>query len=107
MEFLDEPDQMEREILRHVPIGSTTIDAKKEMGRNGFKCDPVKNRTFSKVRYDKNASGRIKQIIYRSQDFLYCAIRKGFIVARRWQAAFVYKNGLITEIVVSTGLVGL
>ena len=36
MSFFDEPDQTEREILRYVPIGSTTMRCQKRDGAEWF-----------------------------------------------------------------------
>lgn len=106
MRFHEDPDLMEQEILHHTPIGSPIADAKIIMEQNGFKCEYREKETFAEVRYDKNAPGRLRQTVYEDVDSLYCDISKGFIVARRWQASLVHKERLVTEVSVSTGLIG-
>lgn len=107
MKFYDDPDVMEQEILRFMPIGSSIELGKKIMEQNGFKCEYMENSTFSRVRHDENAPGRIRQTVYRNADFLYCDISKGFfLVERRWQSVIVHENRIVTMVSVSTGLIG-
>lgn len=107
MRFHEDPDLMEQEILHYIPIGNPIADAKTIMKQNGFKCEYREKGTFVEERYDENAPGRVRQTIYEDVDFLYCDISKGFfIVARRWQAALIHRERLVTKISVSTGLIG-
>ncbi|MEQ9549235.1 MAG: hypothetical protein RIM23_06420 [Coleofasciculus sp. G3-WIS-01] len=106
MNFHEDPDLMEEEILYQIPIGSPIDEAKVIMEQNGFKCEYVQNGTYSEVRASQNAPGRIRQTKHENVDFIYCDINQGFIVSRRWQAAIEYKDGCVTKVSVSTGLSG-
>ena len=107
IKFYDDSDLMEQEILRFIPIGSSIEQAKKIMEQNRFKCEYMENSTFSRVRYDENAPGRIRQTVYPNVDFLYCDISKGFlIVERRWQSCIAYEDKKVTMVSVFTGLTG-
>lgn len=105
IKFHDNPDVMEQEILKVIPLGTSITEAKKIMEKNGFICELVENGAFSDIRHDSNTPGRIRQKIYKNIDFLYCDISKGFVVARRWQASLVYEDNQVKQIGVSTGLV--
>ncbi len=108
MQFYEDPDLMEQEILHYIPIDSSITDAKKIMEQNSFKCEYREKGTFAKERYIENAPGRVRQIVYENVDFLYCDISKGFfLVSRRWQASLVHRGEFVTQVSVSTGLIGL
>jgi hypothetical protein len=107
IKFYEDPDLMEQELLKHIPLGTPINEAMQVMKNNGFKCEIIEDGRFSDVKEDENASGRIRQTVYENVDFLYCDISKGFfIVARRWQVSLVYEQHQVTQISVSTGLVG-
>lgn len=108
MKFYNHPDLMEQEILRFIPIDSSIEQAKYLMEKNGFKCEYIKNGTFSRSRDNENGRDRTRQAIYKNIDYLYCDITKSFfIVNRRWQASIVHENTKVTQVFVSTGLIGL
>lgn len=104
--FHEEPDLMEQEIMRVIPLGSSISEAKKIMEGNGFKCEYVEKGSFVRERDDSNAPGRVRQTSYEGIDYLYCDQSRGFIVSRRWQAAIVHEDSKVTVVAVSTALTG-
>jgi hypothetical protein len=106
MRFYGDPDLMEREVLSYIPIGSPINIAKQVMEKNGFKCEYRINETFVHERDDKSAPGRVRWTLHEGKDFLYCDCSKGFlIVEQRWQASIVYRNSIVTEILISSGII--
>ncbi|WP_373540308.1 hypothetical protein [Chamaesiphon sp.] len=103
----EDPDVVEREILRIIPIDSAIDGAKQMMEKNGFGCKFIKNGEFARVRTDRNAPGGSRQQVYRNVDYLYCDASQGFLVQRRWQLAIIHVGKQVKSVAVSTGLVGL
>lgn len=103
----EDPDVVEREILRIVPIDSSIDRAKQIMEKNGFNCQFTENGTFARMRIDKNAPSGTRHQVYENVDYLYCANSKGFLVQRRWQVAIFHTEKYVKSVAVSTWLVGL
>ncbi|MDY6785132.1 MAG: hypothetical protein SW833_21745 [Cyanobacteriota bacterium] len=97
---------MEQEIQRFIPLGSSVTEAREIMESNGFECDYIEDRRFTRERGSPDSPGTGRTIIYESIDYLYCDISKGFIVSRRWQVAIIHEDRQVTLIAVSTGLTG-
>ena len=95
-----EPKQVRQEILKLVPLGSDITQAKTVMESNGFVCTWEKNEQFATL-------PKGQQMIHRKADFLYCDREQGWITHERWQVAIVHKNGRVTEVHVSYGIIGL
>ena len=93
---------MKREILKHIPIGTEIEAAQTTMERNGFKCVRKNNGTFTE-REPKGLVGAP----HGSLDFLYCDLEVPATeyCARRYQIAIVHKNGIVSEVLVSIGLI--
>ncbi len=96
IELSDNYENVKLSILKVIPEGSDLNTAKSIMEKNGFQCRIMKDASFSE-------DGKL----YEHIDFLYCDLEKGFFISRRWQVAIIFKNGLVVEIHVSTGLTGL
>ncbi len=103
----EDPDLVEQEILRLVPIDSSIDRAKQIMEKNGFGCKFTENGAFARVRIDKNAPGGTRHQVYENVDYLYCDASQGFLVQRRWQVAIYHAKKQVKSVAVSTGLVGL
>jgi hypothetical protein len=104
MYFYDNPDEMEQEILRYIPIGSSITNAKMVMERNRFNCTYSENETFIRERRNQ---GNFSQTLHKG-DHLYCFRERGFLIAyQKWQASIVYTNKRVTAIYVSAGWVNL
>jgi hypothetical protein len=85
------------QISQWVPLDTQLADAKKTMEAHGFQCSVTRNAPFDEA---------------RNVDYLYCdlvwsANDSGLVVKRRWQAALILTNDKVSNIYVSTGLVGL
>jgi hypothetical protein len=85
------------QILQWVPIDTWLTDAKKIMESHGFQCSVTRNAPLDTV---------------RQVDYLYCDLEwsgsnSGLVVKRRWQVALILTNDKVSDIYVSTGLVGL
>ena len=89
---IEEPPRMVEAILAQVPVGTPVDDAQRFMEREGFKCSRSTNAAF----LDRTGL-----------DYVYCDRweASGF-VKRRWQVAIVHRDGKVTEVLASTGLVG-
>ncbi len=87
----DQPGVAASQIKHWVPLGTAARDALRDMRQHGFVCSTVTNGTFGHV---------------RGVDYLYCGRSSGGIVHRRWQAALVLIDGKVSEVQVTTGLVG-
>lgn len=88
---IEEPREMERLILRKVPVGASVTAAEQYMKTQGFDCSRKVNAEFG------SRSGI---------DYLYCDRREGWLVQRRWQIAVIHRDGRVTEVEAGTGLVG-
>src|SRR5262245_26147337 len=88
---IQEPPRMIEVILGKTPVGTSLPDDERFMQSEGFKCSQPTNGEFL---------GR------RSLDYLYCDRSDGEIVQRRWQVAIVHREGKVSEVLASTGLVG-
>jgi len=88
---------MKTTVLQAVPIGSTLVHAEQFMGQEGFQC--VLTTDADVTEQDR---------IYHHKDYLYCDRMNsaGFPVTQRWQIALVYENEHISDVFVSTGLIG-
>ena len=82
---------MKRVILKIVPLGTPLEVAQRLMAEEGFLCF---RRTKASV-LDREGI-----------DSLWCDRLEGGIVQRRWQVALVHRDGRVTEVLPSTGLVG-
>lgn len=78
-------------VLGQVPIGASVDDAQRFMEREGFACSRRTNADFP---------GR------QGLDYLHGDRSEGSVVSRRWQVAVVHRDGKVTEVLASTGLVG-
>jgi hypothetical protein len=90
------------EILKRIPIGSNLEDAKRNMEANGFSCKKMEKAYFSEQDYqDKHE----KPTIHANIDYLYCdkEVSESLYCARRWQVAIVHNNGIVSDVLVSTG----
>ena len=88
---------MKAAVLHSIPPGSTIAHAEQFMAQEGFQC----------VR-TTNADRAEQERVYHHFDYLYCdrTDSAGLPVTRRWQIALLYENDHITDVLVSTGLVG-
>lgn len=102
LRFYDDPDLMEQEVLRLIPLGSSVANAEKIMTNNGFKCSPKEKRSF--VRENEEIANPREEF-----DYLYCDIEKlaGILVFRRWQINIFHENSKVNQVSVSIGLTGL
>jgi hypothetical protein len=87
---------MKAKIEKNVPIGTSVADGRQRMERQGFLCEMVKNDQFVGLR--------------EPADFLYCDRKDGggfpSFVVRRWQVALVVREGKVSSVLVTTGLIG-
>ena len=68
----EDPDAVEQEILKMMPIDSSIDRAKQIMEKNGFSCKFIKNGEFARSRTDRNvAGGAWQQQVYKNVDYLY------------------------------------
>ncbi|MDZ4819849.1 MAG: hypothetical protein SGJ20_12845 [Planctomycetota bacterium] len=88
MSFYDDPAEMRLEILKHVPLGAPLATAKSIMEANGFDCAIHQGEAKS--------------------PYLYCDQSRIWKepVVRRWQVVVYYDESGVTDITVSTGLIG-
>lgn len=84
-------------VLHAVPIGSTLAHAEQFMAQERFQCVPTTNANVAE-----------QDRVYHNKDYLYCdrIDSAGFPVTQRWQIALVYENQRISDVLVSTGLIG-
>ena len=85
-------------ILKIVPIGSQIDFAKSTMQSKGFQCQMSYNQRFADDGVAQPAA-----------DFLYCDSGEqtvGLLVTKRWQVAFVDKDGVVQSIAAGVGLTG-
>jgi hypothetical protein len=88
---IEEPPRMVEAVLGQVPVGTPVEDAQRFMEQEGFACSREANAEF---------------LDRKGLDYLYCDRSEGGIVQRRWQVAVVHRDGKVTEVIASTGLVG-
>lgn len=93
--FTENPSETRDNILRVIRRGTPVPDAKKTMEQYGFKCAMKKDKPFS-----------ANKQYYERLNYLYCDKERGIVVSRRWQVAFVYRKNAVTDVLVSTGLIG-
>jgi hypothetical protein len=79
-----------------IPVGTSLSDARRIMEHHHFTCSMMTNSSFGDL---------------KGADFLYCDRRDSDsritpIVVRRWQVALVLSDGRVSDIRVSTGLIG-
>jgi hypothetical protein len=84
-------DTMTRALQSALPIGTNLPIARTFMEREGFRCTPQTDARW----LDRT-----------HLDYLYCERSDGSIVQRRWQVAIVHVGNGVSEILVTTGLVG-
>jgi hypothetical protein len=89
---IEEPPRMVEAVLAEIPVGTPVDDAQRFMEREGFTCCRSTNAAF---------------IDWTGLDYVYCDRSEGSgFVQRRWQVAIVHRDGKVTEVLASTGLVG-
>ena len=87
----EQPAQAAAQIQIWVPVGTSLADARHIMEQHQFKCSMMTNSSFGDL---------------KAADFLYCDHSAGSPVSRRWQVALVLSDSKISDVRVSTGLVG-
>lgn len=92
-------DATKLNILKVIPKGSEIDFAKKIMIYNGFDCSYKYNDSFMETDGPRRK-------LHENIDYLYCDLTKGFIVGRRWQVGFIYKDKKVYDVFVSSGLIG-
>jgi hypothetical protein len=103
----DDPDQMEKQLLRFIPLGSSTTDAEKIMKDNGFQCTYRWDTPYSKWRKAIEGSSEDRSTIYKPSDTLSCETTQSFIIAyTRRVATIAFEKQLVTNIVASIESVG-
>ena len=90
---ISDPPKMISTLREHVPVGTPVSDAQAFLEREGFKCQQKTNAPFG---------DRV------GLDYVYCdrSRSEGGVVSRRWQIALVHRDGKVTEILATTGLIG-
>jgi len=89
----DQPAKAAAQIRVWVPVGTSQTDAEHIMQHHHFTCSVMTNSSFGDL---------------KAADFLYCSqsASAGWPVQRRWQVALVLTNSQVSDVRVSTGLVG-
>jgi len=87
----DQAAEAMAQVQRWVGLGTPATEARQIMEQRGFACSMVTNGAFG---------------THRGVDYIFCDRREGTIVKRRWQAALVLVEGRVSEVQVTTGLVG-
>ncbi len=93
-----------REVLKHVPLGTTIDQAKAFMEDNGFKCVETQNQRFA-----EDGPVPSQQVTHGPADTLWCdSGERSFRVAlsRRWQVTFVNVGGKVSYIATAVGVTG-
>ncbi len=87
IQLTDNDSVTRAEVLKYAPLGSSIEHAQTLMEGNGFKCSHKSDRDGL---------------------FLYCDLQKSVdaFVGRRWQVVFRFEDTEITEVLVSSGLIG-
>jgi hypothetical protein len=89
---------MKELLSTHIPRGTAVVEAKRFMEGEGFECQVERNSSFIE-----------EGVSHRGIDYLYCDrsdSTKSRWVSRRWQIALVIKDEVISDILVSVGLIG-
>ncbi len=81
----EDGQRTEQEILKRIPIGSSIIEAKEIMERNGFQCTMEQE----------------------GKTFLYCDKEKFALplMRKRWQVSIVHRNNKVSKVHVSYGTI--
>jgi hypothetical protein len=89
----DQPAQAAAQIRTWVPIGTSQTEAQRIMEQHHFTCSVMTNSSFGDL---------------KATDFLFCShsASAGWPVVRRWQAALALSDSKVSDVRVSTGLVG-
>lgn len=89
----EDAEQTRIEILKFIPLDTGILDARRIMESNKFECYFMADESF---------------LDERNLNFLFCDLRRseGLLIARRWQIAIVHKDSVVTDVLVSTGLIG-
>lgn len=93
----DNPKIAKQQIQNLIPLGTTATNAELTMKQNGFECS-VRNDGFIDA----------SKVVNKGVFFIYCdkSQSAGWPVVRRYQVALVLADDKVTEIDLSTGLVG-
>ena len=85
--LFENADDMRGEVLAHTPVGTPIGHAKAVMEENGFECSHFEHKAKRYIccRTDRNLS---------------------LLVSRVWNISIQYENDVVTDVHVSTGLVG-
>jgi hypothetical protein len=90
---------MKQTLKREIPVGTPEAEARRFMERQGFSCTLEKQQSFSE-------QGKT----FNDLDFLYCTRSDTSttlsLVSREWKIAVVVQNHLVSDILVSSGLLG-
>jgi hypothetical protein len=88
--------EMKQALSAEIPVGTSVTDAEARLRTRGFRISRMTNASFSD-------QGRVREHL----DYVYGDMSEGVgLVSRRWQVAVVHQHGAVTEVSVSTGLVG-
>ena len=92
----DQPAQALIQIQNWVPVGTPLADARQIMKQHRFSCSEMTNSSFGDLKL---------------ADFLYCDYRVADshvtpVVLTRWQVALVLHAGKVSDVLVTTGLIG-
>ena len=88
--------EMQQALSAEIPVGTSVTDAESRLRTRGFRVSRMTNASFSD-------QGGIREHL----DYVYGDMSEGVgLVIRRWQVAVVHQHGAVTEVSVSTGLVG-
>jgi hypothetical protein len=90
-------DEMKQTLKREIPVGTPAADGRRFMEREGFSCSIIKHGSFSEQGTE-----------VRGIDFLYCCRQdpSSAWVSCKWQIALVLRDDVVSDILVSSGLVG-
>lgn len=95
IKLTESPKETRSSILRVIHKGASVQNAKKIMEQAGFSCEMENDKPFS-------AGKRY----YEHLNYLYCDKERGAVVSRRWQVAIVRQGNNVSDVLVSTGLIG-
>lgn len=90
-------DTMKSTLRSYVPEGTPVSVAMQSLQREGFSCSVVRNESF----YEEDGS-------QGSVDYIFCdrSDYEGVLLSRRWTAKLYLENDQVSEIFVTTGLIG-
>ena len=88
---VQETIRMVQIVTEKIPIGTPIDDARRFMELEGFEYSRKTNEPF----LDRNGL-----------DYIYCDRSDGSLIQRRWQIAVIHRDGKVSEVLASTGLVG-